>query len=119
MSRPEILTFGCRLNTVESESMRRLAEEAGVEDAVIVNTCAVTAEAVRQARQAIRRARRENPDARIVVTGCAAQTEPATFAAMQIREQVTSQVVAVVERLTAVGFSGRSVVVHSFCQSRM
>jgi threonylcarbamoyladenosine tRNA methylthiotransferase MtaB len=82
MSRPEILTFGCRLNTVESESMRRLAEDTGVEDTVIVNTCAVTAEAVRQARQAIRRARRENPSARIVVTGCAAQTQPATFAAM-------------------------------------
>ncbi len=82
MSRPEILTFGCRLNTVESESMRRLAEDAGVSDAVIVNTCAVTAEAVRQARQAIRRARRENPGARIVVTGCAAQTEPGTFAEM-------------------------------------
>ncbi|TCT11767.1 threonylcarbamoyladenosine tRNA methylthiotransferase MtaB [Tepidamorphus gemmatus] len=82
MSRPEIVTFGCRLNTVESESMRRLAEEAGVTDAVIINTCAVTAEAVRQARQAIRRARRDNPSARIIVTGCAAQTEPGTFAAM-------------------------------------
>jgi threonylcarbamoyladenosine tRNA methylthiotransferase MtaB len=78
----EIVTFGCRLNTHESEIMRRKAHEAGLSDAVVVNTCAVTAEAVRQARQAVRRLRRERPDARIVVTGCAAQTEPATFAAM-------------------------------------
>lgn len=78
----EVLTFGCRLNTVESEMMKKEAEAAGLGDVVLVNTCAVTGEAVRQARQAIRRARRENPDARIVVTGCAAQTEPATFGAM-------------------------------------
>ena len=78
----EIVTFGCRLNTHESEIMRRKAHEAGLTDAVVVNTCAVTAEAVRQARQTIRRLRREKPGARIVVTGCAAQTEPATFAAM-------------------------------------
>jgi threonylcarbamoyladenosine tRNA methylthiotransferase MtaB len=78
----EIVTFGCRLNTHESEIMRNRAHEAGLTDAVVVNTCAVTAEAVRQARQTIRRLRREKPDARIVVTGCAAQTEPATFAAM-------------------------------------
>ena len=78
----EIVTFGCRLNTHESEIMRNRAREAGLDDAVVVNTCAVTAEAVRQARQTIRRLRREKPDARIVVTGCAAQTEPATFAAM-------------------------------------
>ncbi|MBZ8132802.1 tRNA (N(6)-L-threonylcarbamoyladenosine(37)-C(2))-methylthiotransferase MtaB [Afifella sp. IM 167] len=78
----DILTFGCRLNTYESEIMRREAGEA-MDDAIIVNTCAVTAEAVRQARQAIRRARRENPGRRIVVTGCAAQTEPETFAAME------------------------------------
>ena len=78
----EIVTFGCRLNTHESEIMRRKAGEAGLDDAVVVNTCAVTAEAVRQARQTIRRLRRERPQARIVVTGCAAQTEPATFAAM-------------------------------------
>ncbi|TNB49526.1 tRNA (N(6)-L-threonylcarbamoyladenosine(37)-C(2))-methylthiotransferase MtaB [Martelella lutilitoris] len=76
------LTFGCRLNTYESEVMLKAAEEAGLGDAVLVNTCAVTGEAVRQARQAIRRARRENPDARIIVTGCAAQTEKDTFAAM-------------------------------------
>ena len=78
----EIVTFGCRLNTHESEIMRGKAHEAGLNDAVLVNTCAVTAEAVRQARQTIRRIRRERPDARIVVTGCAAQTEPATFASM-------------------------------------
>ncbi|MGV0876709.1 tRNA (N(6)-L-threonylcarbamoyladenosine(37)-C(2))-methylthiotransferase MtaB [Martelella sp. FLE1502] len=76
------LTFGCRLNTYESEVMLKAATEAGLEDAILVNTCAVTGEAVRQARQAIRRARRENPAARIVVTGCAAQTEKETFAKM-------------------------------------
>jgi threonylcarbamoyladenosine tRNA methylthiotransferase MtaB len=78
----DVLTFGCRLNTYESEVMRREAEQAGLNNAVLVNTCAVTAEAVRQARQAIRKARRDNPHARIIVTGCAAQTEAATFAAM-------------------------------------
>ncbi|TDI56264.1 MAG: tRNA (N(6)-L-threonylcarbamoyladenosine(37)-C(2))-methylthiotransferase MtaB [Alphaproteobacteria bacterium] len=77
-----ILTFGCRLNTLESEVMRARAAQAGLDNAVLVNTCAVTGEAVRQARQAIRRARRENPDRRIIVTGCAAQIEPETFAAM-------------------------------------
>ncbi|MAU19071.1 MAG: tRNA (N(6)-L-threonylcarbamoyladenosine(37)-C(2))-methylthiotransferase MtaB [Martelella sp.] len=76
------LTFGCRLNTYESEVMLKAATEAGLEDAILVNTCAVTGEAVRQARQAIRRARRENPSTRIVVTGCAAQTEKETFARM-------------------------------------
>jgi threonylcarbamoyladenosine tRNA methylthiotransferase MtaB len=82
----EIVTFGCRLNTYESEVMRREAEAAGLgaleHGAVIFNTCAVTAEAVRQARQSIRKARREHPKARIVVTGCAAQTDPAGFAGM-------------------------------------
>ncbi len=76
------LTFGCRLNTYESEVMLKAATEAGLEDAILVNTCAVTGEAVRQARQAIRRARRENPSTRIVVTGCAAQTEKEVFAGM-------------------------------------
>jgi threonylcarbamoyladenosine tRNA methylthiotransferase MtaB len=79
---PRLETFGCRLNAYESEAMKGLATAAGLGDAVIVNTCAVTAEAVRQARQRIRRLRRDAPGARIVVTGCAAQTEPATFAAM-------------------------------------
>ena len=82
----DVVSFGCRLNTYEAEVMKGEAESAGLgEDghgAIVFNTCAVTAEAVRQARQQIRRARRENPQARIVVTGCAAQTEPARFAAM-------------------------------------
>jgi threonylcarbamoyladenosine tRNA methylthiotransferase MtaB len=78
----EVVTFGCRLNTYESEVIRREASAALRHDTIVVNTCAVTAEAVRQARQAIRRLKRERPDARIVVTGCAAQTDPATFAAM-------------------------------------
>jgi threonylcarbamoyladenosine tRNA methylthiotransferase MtaB len=78
----QIVTFGCRLNAYESEAIRARAGEAGLADAVIVNTCAVTAEAVRQSRQAIRRARRARPDAKIIVTGCAAQTEPQTYAAM-------------------------------------
>lgn len=79
---PELVTFGCRLNTYESEVMRNHAKDAGLEDAIIFNTCAVTKEAERQARQAIRRARRENPDAKIIVTGCAAQIDPDGFAAM-------------------------------------
>ncbi len=78
----EVVTFGCRLNAAESEVIRREAERAGFADTVVVNTCAVTAEAVRQARQAIRALRRERPQAKIVVTGCAAQTEPQTFTAM-------------------------------------
>ncbi len=78
----EIITFGCRLNAYESEAMQRQAEQAGHEDVVIVNTCAVTAEATRQARQAIRKVARERPGARIVVTGCAAQIDPKTFANM-------------------------------------
>jgi len=83
MSRaPEILTFGCRLNAFESEVIRNRAEAAGLSDAVIVNTCAVTAEAERQARQAIRKARRARPDAQIIVTGCAAQVNPQVYAAM-------------------------------------
>ncbi|MCO8144727.1 tRNA (N(6)-L-threonylcarbamoyladenosine(37)-C(2))-methylthiotransferase MtaB [Rhodovulum tesquicola] len=79
---PRFTTLGCRLNAYETEAMKELAARAGLDDAVIVNTCAVTAEAVRKARQEIRRLRRDNPRARIVVTGCAAQTEPETFAAM-------------------------------------
>lgn len=78
----DIVTFGCRLNTHESEVMRAHANAAGLDDAVIVNTCAVTGEAVRQARQTIRRLKRENPDKRIIVTGCAAQTESDTFLQM-------------------------------------
>ncbi|MCB1446938.1 MAG: tRNA (N(6)-L-threonylcarbamoyladenosine(37)-C(2))-methylthiotransferase MtaB [Rhizobiaceae bacterium] len=78
----DVITFGCRLNTYESEVIRVEADRAGLNDALVFNTCAVTGEAVRQARQAIRRARRANPETRIIVTGCAAQTEAATFAAM-------------------------------------
>jgi len=76
-----VITFGCRLNAVESQAIREQAA-AGLAGAVVFNTCAVTSEAVRQARQAIRKARREAPDARIVVTGCAAQIDPGTFASM-------------------------------------
>ncbi len=79
---PVFATLGCRLNSYETEAMKALCAEAGVQDAVIVNTCAVTGEAVRKARQEIRRLRRKNPEARLIVTGCAAQTEPETFSAM-------------------------------------
>lgn len=82
MTAPVFETFGCRLNAYETEAMKELAAEHGLGDAVIVNTCAVTAEAVRQARQRIRRLAKDNPGARVIVTGCAAQTEPETFAAM-------------------------------------
>jgi threonylcarbamoyladenosine tRNA methylthiotransferase MtaB len=78
----DIVTFGCRLNAYESEVIRKRAAEDGLADAVVFNTCAVTGEAVRQARQAIRKARRERPDARLIVTGCAAQIDPGAFAAM-------------------------------------
>jgi threonylcarbamoyladenosine tRNA methylthiotransferase MtaB len=78
----DVVTFGCRLNATESEIMRSRATEAGLDDAILFNTCAVTGEAVRQARQAIRKARREHPARRIVVSGCAAQIEPGIFASM-------------------------------------
>ena len=78
----DVVTFGCRLNAYESEVIRRETESAGLSDTVVINTCAVTGEAVKQARQTIRRLRRQRPDARIVVTGCAAQTDPKSFAAM-------------------------------------
>ena len=82
MTEPQIITLGCRLNAYESEVMRRHALDAGLDDAIIVNTCAVTGEAVRQAAQTVRRLRREKPEARIIVTGCAAQIEPERFADM-------------------------------------
>ena len=82
MRRLRVVTMGCRLNAYESEVMRGHAAAAGLDDAVIVNTCAVTAEAVRQAAQTIRKLRRESPQARIIVTGCAAQIEPERFADM-------------------------------------
>jgi len=84
----DVVTFGCRLNAAESEVIRREAERAGISDTVVVNTCAVTAEAVRQARQTIRALRRARPQAKIVVTGCAAQTEPQTFVAMEEADRV-------------------------------
>ena len=86
MSGPELITLGCRLNLAESEAIRMLA--SGQDDLVILNSCAVTNEAVRQTRQAIRRAKRARPDARVIVTGCAAQVEPQTFAAMPEVERV-------------------------------
>lgn len=79
---PVFTTHGCRLNAYETEAMKALADQAGLGNAVIVNTCAVTSEAVRKARQDIRRLRRDNPGARLIVTGCAAQTDPDSFAAM-------------------------------------
>ncbi len=81
-SPPIFSNHGCRLNAYETQAMADLAQSSGVQNAVVVNTCAVTAEAVRKARQDIRKLRRENPDAKLIVTGCAAQTEPQTFAAM-------------------------------------
>jgi threonylcarbamoyladenosine tRNA methylthiotransferase MtaB len=97
----EILTLGCRLNAYESEAMRALANEAALSNAVIVNTCAVTGEAVRQARQTIRRARRERPDAEIIVTGCAAQIDPKSFAAMP----EVSRVIGNAEKMHAESFA--------------
>ena len=82
MKPPVFSTLGCRLNAYETEAMKELAEQAGLSGAVVVNTCAVTAEAVRKAKQEIRRLARENPGAPVIVTGCAAQTEPETFAGM-------------------------------------
>ncbi|HLF58230.1 MAG TPA: tRNA (N(6)-L-threonylcarbamoyladenosine(37)-C(2))-methylthiotransferase MtaB [Alphaproteobacteria bacterium] len=100
----EVITFGCRLNAYESEAIRGLAREGGMEDAVIVNTCAVTAEAERQARQAIRGARRRRPGSRIVVTGCAAQIDPDKFAAMDEVDLVVGNI----EKLDA-AFYGRNI----------
>jgi len=84
----KVITFGCRLNTYESEVMKDHARKAGLDNAIIVNTCAVTGEAERQARQTIRRARRENPAAKIIVTGCAAQVNPQSFSDMPEVNQV-------------------------------
>ncbi|NDC60353.1 MAG: tRNA (N(6)-L-threonylcarbamoyladenosine(37)-C(2))-methylthiotransferase MtaB, partial [Alphaproteobacteria bacterium] len=96
-----MVTLGCRLNAYESEAMRALTAEAGLTNAVVVNTCAVTNEAVRQARQAIRRARRERPNASIIVTGCAAQIDPASFAAMPEVDRVLGNS----EKMTANAFA--------------
>ncbi|HXI88037.1 MAG TPA: tRNA (N(6)-L-threonylcarbamoyladenosine(37)-C(2))-methylthiotransferase MtaB [Parvularculaceae bacterium] len=82
MNDAEVISLGCRLNAFEGEKIRRLASAAGLSSAVVINSCAVTGEAVRQTRQMIRRARRKNPAAKIIVTGCAAQIDPTSFAAM-------------------------------------
>jgi threonylcarbamoyladenosine tRNA methylthiotransferase MtaB len=96
----DVVTFGCRLNIAESEVIRGVAT-AAASDAIVINTCAVTGEAVKQARQAIRRARRERPHAEIVVTGCAAQTDPASFAAMPEVDRVLGNE----EKLSAASWS--------------
>ncbi len=102
MGKPEIVTFGCRLNTYESEVIRSHAEAAGLSDVIIVNTCAVTAEATRQARQNIRRMKREKPQADIIVTGCAAQVNPSEFAAMD----EVSRILGNTEKLHAQSYRG-------------
>jgi threonylcarbamoyladenosine tRNA methylthiotransferase MtaB len=104
-SRVRVVTLGCRLNAYESEAMRVHAADAGCSDTVIVNTCAVTAEAVRQSQQTIRRLRREAPAARIVVTGCAAQIEPGRFAAMPEIDHVVGNA----EKMLPETFRGLSV----------
>jgi threonylcarbamoyladenosine tRNA methylthiotransferase MtaB len=93
----DVVTFGCRLNAYESEAIKARAGEAQLRDTLIVNTCAVTQEAVRQSRQAIRKAKRENPSRRVIVTGCAAQTDPASYAAMPEVDAVLGNA----EKLTA------------------
>jgi threonylcarbamoyladenosine tRNA methylthiotransferase MtaB len=98
---PQVVTFGCRMNTYESEVMRDHARAAGLDKAIIINTCAVTKEAERQARQAIRKLRRDNPQARIIVTGCAAQLNPDQYAAMGEVDQVLGNA----EKLKAESYS--------------
>jgi len=92
MSTPIFSNHGCRLNAYETEAMRDLADQAGIDNAVIINTCAVTAEAVRKAKQDIRKLRRTNPDAKVIVTGCAAQIDPDSFAAMTEVDHVIGNV---------------------------
>ncbi len=104
-SDPQIITFGCRLNAYESAVMAELAREAGLGDAVIINTCAVTSEAERQARQAIRKARRERPGARIIVTGCAAQIDPSGYVSMPEVDRVMGNR----EKLQAASFAPEAV----------
>jgi threonylcarbamoyladenosine tRNA methylthiotransferase MtaB len=104
MSEPTVITLGCRLNAYESEVMKRHARDAGLDNAVIINTCAVTGEAVRNAAQTIRRVRRENPQARIIVTGCAAQVEPERFADMSEVDHVIGNA----EKMKTETFSGLS-----------
>jgi threonylcarbamoyladenosine tRNA methylthiotransferase MtaB len=103
----DVVTFGCRLNAYESEAIRARAGEAGLNNAVVVNTCAVTAEAVRQSRQAIRKLRRENPGAKIIVTGCAAQTEPDTYSKMPEVDQVLGNIEKLDAKSYAFGINER------------
>ena len=105
MSAPIFATLGCRLNAYETEAMKELAAGSGLSNAIIVNTCAVTAEAVRKAKQEIRRLARENPGASVIVTGCAAQTEPETFAAMG----EVSRVIGNHEKMQADTWSGLAI----------
>jgi len=98
----EVVTFGCRLNAYESETIKDRAREAQLRNAVVINTCAVTAEAVRQSRQAIRKLKREQPGRRIIVTGCAAQVQPQTYAAMPEVDRVLGNA----EKLTAESYAG-------------
>jgi threonylcarbamoyladenosine tRNA methylthiotransferase MtaB len=114
----EIITLGCRLNTYESEVMRHKAAEAGLDNAIIVNTCAVTTEAVRQARQSIRRARRENPNARIVVTGCAVQTDPQAFAEMKEIDRVLGNADKLEAKSYAFHMPGERVMVNDIMSVR-
>jgi threonylcarbamoyladenosine tRNA methylthiotransferase MtaB len=100
----DVVSFGCRLNTLEAETMRTKAQESGLSDAILVNTCAVTAEAVKQARQTIRRARRESPDRRIIVAGCAVQVDPAPFVAMPEVDQILGNV----EKLSADSYAAKA-----------
>lgn len=125
MSDPEVLTFGCRLNAFESEVIQEHARAAGLDGAVVVNTCAVTTEAVRQAAQAIRKLRRERPGVRIIVTGCAAQLDPQRFAAMPEVDYVIGnepkrqlQTFESISQAMAAGDAGERVVVTDIMEAR-
>ncbi len=108
---PQLLTFGCRLNTYESEVMKNHARAAGLDNVIIVNTCAVTKEAERQARQSIRKARKQNPGAKIVVTGCAAQIHPESFASMEEVDKVIGNDLKL-EAGTWLGLAGEKILVN-------
>ena len=105
----DVVTFGCRLNAYESNAIRHHAQAAGLDDIVVVNTCAVTAEAVRQARQTIRAHARARPGARLIVTGCAAQTDPASFAAMPEVDRVIGNE----DKLSAQAWAGARIALES------
>ncbi len=109
---PQIVTFGCRLNSYESEVMSEHARNAGLDDAIIINSCAVTNEAVRQARQTVRRLKRENPDAKVIVTGCAAQIDPQMFDKMDEVDFVIGND----EKMKAETFQGLATEISEPCQ---